>query len=591
MEFVVQNPGRSSSRSLRMRIAAMRARDDGFGLLEVMVASGIILVALVSLAYLATSGFQSIAVARQRHAATALLDRTMEQIRALPYDTVKLGLRTSDLAGDPAVSGAGTAASPYRLIATNERIPNGQNGLVTPLVPNTTTTSVDSRTYAVKAYITYFNDDATSGAFRVTVTATWSTALGNPGTRTISDQTIIYSPSGCLSTATHPFSAPCQAFSYASAATHAGEISSSTTSFGATLTRASLDLGSTNSSMQIEQTSTVQGEGTTPGLTIQAGGVTSSVHHAQAATQSDNDPASPGAVPYQTATAASLPADVLTTNIGGNLLTLSAGASAQASSTSTVSASATNACANHAGTAQTDFQPCGRATARQMATLSSTIGLNSLGIGLGLATVAEVQVAPAASLSHTNRDLVASSYCTGTSGEGCVHAHATRTIGRVRLGGLPAGVTPPLFWDGYLIQLDGYSDTATAEAGINAGAPTVATTGTIRYWNGAGYTSIPVPTGSVTIPIGSVNIGIGLLGTAVKLEANLTSGGRSSSSTSGTCAGLACRTSGEAQVRSPLIGTVTLRVDILGTQILKLDTKVDLGSTVAEAKYSDAPTA
>ncbi|MGH2687788.1 MAG: type IV pilus modification PilV family protein [Actinomycetota bacterium] len=566
--------------------------DGGFGLVEVMVSLGVVLVSLTSLAYVATSGFRSIAVARERQAAVALLDRTMEQIRALPYDTVKLGLRTADLAGDPAVSGSGTVGSPYRLAATNERIPHGVNGTVTPLVPNAVTTTVGGKAYTTVAYVSHFNDDTASGAFRITVVATWTTRLGNLGARRIQNQSILYSPAGCLSTATHPFSAPCQPFSYASAATESGGVDVTASSFfGQDLAHASLDLGSTSSSMQLEQLSSVQGRAAGSGVSLSVAGIEQSLNHAEAITRSDNDPSSPGSNPYDTATATTLPAGSLSQSAGGNLLTLHVGANDEASSTSTVAASATNACPNHAGTAQTDGLPCGRSTSRQNATMSSTLDLDGLGLGLGTITLAEVQAAPTTSLSHTNRDLTQSSYCTGTGGNGCVHARASRSIGTVRLGGLPLGLLgAPLGWEGYLVELTGYSDTVTAEAGINAAAPTVTTAGTIRYWNGSGYTtrSLAVPGIGEVLPVTSVSAGIGLL-SSIELTASLSTGGTTTSSTAATCGGSACRTAAEATSRSPLVGSIGLRVVVLGADVLNLTINVDLGSSVAEAEYSEPP--
>lgn len=594
--------GRTGRRRLPT-LLELRSRDEGFGLVEVMIASGVMLVALVSMAYLATGSFKTIAVARQRHAAAGLLDRSMEQIRALPYDTIKLGLRTSDLVGDPAVSGDGSVASPYRLVATNERIPNGANGAVTPLVPNVTSTTVGPVTYTARTYITYLDDDTFSGALRATVAVSWATTLGNPGTRQISDQTIIYSPEGCLSTAAHPFSAPCQAYSYASASTQAGQINTNNTLLGGTLDRASLDLGGTSSSMQLEQLSMIQGNGTGPGLTLSVAGIESSLHHAKASTQADDDPASPGAVPYQTATASTLPSGSLSTSLGGNLLTLNVGASDTASSTSTVAASATNSCLNHAGAAQLDGQPCGRGTAQQLGALSATLGLDAL--GLGLTTIADVQAAPTQSVSHTNRDLTASAYCAGTSGSGCVHAHATRSIGRVRLGGLPLGLSPSGAWAGYLIELSAYTDTATAEAGINAAAPTATRAGTLRYWNGSGYTTtdLSLVTTGQSFTVASAVIDTGLL--RVSLGATLSTGSVATSSTTATCTAGACRTSADAKVDSPLTVSVSLRIDalsapevcllgvctpaVLGPNVLDLSTTVDLGSSTAKANYSDAP--
>ena len=570
-----------------VRSNARRSDEDGFGMIELMVASGVILVALTSLALVATSAFESIAFARQRHAALGVLDRAMEQIRALPYDTVELGLRTNDLSGDPAVTGVGTVASPYRLVATNERIPHGTNGDVTPLVPNTTTTAVGATTYTTRAYVTYFNDDTASGAYRVTVSVAWDSKLGNPGTRRVQNQAILYSPTGCLSTATHPFSAPCQAFSHAAAGTQRGQINATTSSFfGVPLVRASLDLAGTSSSMQLEQLSSVQGLGAGSGVTLTADGPEQGANHSEASTQSDNDPASPGSVAYQTLTAANPPAATLTQTAGGNTLHLSAGAGDQAASTSTVAASATNQCPNHSGTGQTDSQPCGRATSRQTNPLSMTLVLGNP--GLGSVTIAELQGAPSESLSHTNRDLTASAYCAGTSGNGCVHARATRSVGTLRLGGLPPGVPAPAGWTGYLVELTGFTDTVTAEAGINAASPTLTTSGTIRFWNGSGYTTKSLAPGeSESLPVATVVASSGQ--ETVQIDAALSTGGTSQASSSATCGALPCRTSAEAQSRSPLIGTVSYRITSGAAEVLSLVTSIDLGSSVAEAKYSEPP--
>src|SRR5688572_24873698 len=65
-------------RTLRRRL---RTEERGFTVVELMVAQGIILVSLLSLAYTATVGFQDIALARQREGANALANRVIEQVR------------------------------------------------------------------------------------------------------------------------------------------------------------------------------------------------------------------------------------------------------------------------------------------------------------------------------------------------------------------------------------------------------------------------------------------------------------------------------------------------------------------------------
>src|SRR6266542_1043590 len=103
--------GMASLTNAFLRRTRSRLRGEaGFTLVELMVAVGIMLVALLALAYTATIGFSDIALARQRQGATGLANQTMEQIRALPFDVLKKGLSNAELAGggDPnIISGCG----------------------------------------------------------------------------------------------------------------------------------------------------------------------------------------------------------------------------------------------------------------------------------------------------------------------------------------------------------------------------------------------------------------------------------------------------------------------------------------------------
>jgi len=71
-------------------------KQDGFTLLETVVALGVILAAMLTLAYTANVGFSDAAYSRQRQTASGLANQTIEQIRALPFDTLKQGLSNFD---------------------------------------------------------------------------------------------------------------------------------------------------------------------------------------------------------------------------------------------------------------------------------------------------------------------------------------------------------------------------------------------------------------------------------------------------------------------------------------------------------------
>src|SRR5213076_2340167 len=69
-------------------------------------------------------------------------------------------------------------------------------------------------------------------------------------------------------------------------------------------------------------------------------------------------------------------------------------------------------------------------------------------------------------------------------------------LGTLTLIGLPSGLASgvaPSGWNGYLVQLTGYSDRVSAEAGVGSAAPTSSTTGTLSFWNGTGYTFCAAP--------------------------------------------------------------------------------------------------
>src|SRR2546423_14287829 len=88
-----------------------RARDeeDGFALLEIVVAMGIIFVALTLLIYTAMVGFKDAGLARQRQVATAIADKLVEETRGLPWTTIQHGLSDSDLSGDSNIVQCGSA--------------------------------------------------------------------------------------------------------------------------------------------------------------------------------------------------------------------------------------------------------------------------------------------------------------------------------------------------------------------------------------------------------------------------------------------------------------------------------------------------
>src|SRR4051812_30198349 len=251
--------------------ASRRARssgpEDGFTIIELMVASGVMLVAITAMLFTTFAGMRGIALARQRQTANGLANQAMEQIRALPFDTVERGLGNTDLAAMTDTRITRTGSSPSFVYSYGgEQIPHGDNPNATPLVPHQQTITRNNVVYTLSTYVTYMGNNMTSNTYRATSIVSW-TAGGNAGGKAqVQVQSVLYSPAGCGSTATHPFSAPCQAFLYGTASNASGSVTVTGSIQSLTLDQATLWLPAQSSGTQVEQVQQVQGSAQTSGL-------------------------------------------------------------------------------------------------------------------------------------------------------------------------------------------------------------------------------------------------------------------------------------------------------------------------------------
>jgi prepilin-type N-terminal cleavage/methylation domain-containing protein len=591
-----------------LRLHGRMRSEGGFTLIELMVALGVVLVALVAMAYLATVGFTDIALARQRQGANGLANQTMEQIRALPFDTLKKGLANTDLNGDANITKNGPCAGTGTWYCyAGEQIPRGTNPNVVPLVPHTQTITVGKTTYTVRAYVTWYNNVTTSNTFRLTVLVTWPNAARQGVSSSVQTQSIAYSGAGCLSTKTHPFAAPCQPFFYGNATAGQGHFDVTGAIEGIQLETASLLLTGESSNAQVEQIAAVQGISTASGASLTLNGQAAQVSGGQQATSgADNDPAQPGQE-YDSVLATGSGGALLASSGGGspNLVTLTPSTSDPLATTSTTSASLVNPihlCPLF-GISENDLQACGSSTAQQVGTASSTLALNK-SLSLGTTTLVSALAPPSAGSSFVNRQLQ-------TGADGLIHSDVVRPMGTVTLASLPSGLDPaavPVGWAGYLVQISGVTETVTAETGTNSPAPTVAAAGTIRYWNGIGYSTVAVaPGNSINLPVASVHI-LTLVGGKIlqidvqgsSVDCNVwalgcpTTGGTSTSETLQTCSPVPCpntRSSATAQAGSPFLGDLHYTVTYNGSVLANLTIHVDFGSLLAQNTYQVAPSA
>lgn len=590
---------------LRLRLRS----EGGFTLIELMVALGVILVALLAMAYTATIGFSDIALARQRQSANGLANQTVEQVRALPFDTLKAGLANNDVGADPNIT-LNTCGVPPPNVSCfgGERIPTGNNPPVEPLVPHQRAVVVGPTTYTISTYVTYFNNDVSSNAFRITVRVNWTNPARQGVSTQVETQTVAFSGQGCLSTATHPFAGPCQPFFYGSASSSQGRMEVTGQIADIEFESASLPLPWESSNIQVEQISAAQGiaqgSGATLKLLSQAEQTTGMDRQTSGA---ENDPSQAG-LDYSSATLLGAAGALQAVDGNGrNSITADPSTGDTGSTTSTTSASIVNPIhlCPIVGLSENDQQPCGSSKSLQAEAASASLVLKK-NTDLGTALLMSIGSPSAQGSSLTERQLQANV-------DGLVHAAVSRSLGTVTIAGLPSGLAAsavPAGWAGYFIQLTSFSDSVTAQAGTNTAAPSVSASGTISYWRGPGlpYGTIAItPGASVNIPVGSVDIldlstgklleieiqGAVDFGCAVWVSGCPTTGGTTTSETIQTCSP-ACpnsRTAATAKSNSPFVGNIHYTVIYDGEVLAHLTMHVDLGGLTAQNTYQPAPSA
>jgi type II secretory pathway pseudopilin PulG len=603
-----------------------RAPEDGFTLIELVVATGVMLAAVVAMLSTTLAGFQGIAVARRRQSANALANQAIEEIRALPFDTVTHGLGNTDLSAttDTRITKSGSGSTGVYTFG-GEQIPHADNPTTTPVVPHQSTVVRNNLTYTVSAYLTFYQNVATSNTYRATVIVSWPSLTGSQSTSQVQVQTVLFSPIAgaktCPSSKTHPFPAPCQPFLYGSASRSAGVISLSGTVSGIGLDHAALWLPSQSSSMQVEQTFAVQGSSQTSGATLQLTGQSEQSGGRQQVTSgADNDPAQskPG---YQTDSVGSQASGELDASGNNNQLSVLWGANDVAGTASTINASTSTDSSSPPkfgpcpllvpsssfDLSQNDNQPCGSSKGQQGGTLSTALsvkaGPNSLNTTLLSATAS-----PVPSTAFTNRDATAeATVCklVPSGSDGCLESQQSRALGTITLLQLPIGtglLLPVTDLPGYdvtkgLVQLTGFSDSVSAEAGVGAGAP-VATVagGTVTYFNGGGYSTIPVTSTPTAIPLGLGGSGIHvtdsiILGALLNVDitANLSTGATSTSDPAAGCTNPCTRAIASAQSTSPIQGSFEYKLTYAGTVYADVTATVDLGTLLAKSSYTAAP--
>lgn len=617
-------------------VLTRRSGDDaGFTMVELIVALMILAVVLISVAFSLTSGLTNVAFSRQEEAATGLANKALEQIRGLPYSTLKTGSNdsdstfTADVCGTCAVTQVGGVDTYGGETLVHSTWSSGST--VAPLNPHASTVTITNTTYTIKSYVTLFNGITTE--YRVTTVVTWKPSARPGAKTTVKEQTVVFSPSnGCLSPNTHPYAAPCQPYFQTTATVGQGYIQIGPNNGeadpinGIPFTNANLYLPRADNNIEMEQVATLLGGSYTSGGSLNAGSTLTSGQNAGTA-QADNDPGS-STSPAATSTSNQSGTSIFASDGSGNpnTLTLQPGTGdsgnevdTAAAGTAQTSGGVVPVCNDLANNPQTTGQPCGQTTVAQSGTMSASMSLYAGGTSLGAAPLATVcptsgpVTSPCSAPSSFTTGVFAAryasagtNYCTATNGDGCAHAGAQRQIALMSAGGLPAqiftdGVAPAGWSSGsnYLFQLSNYTDSASAESGISPASPSVSVpasgqaTPTFKVYNGSsGYTTYntwsSTPTNVTVNPFTITDTHVpGSL--TITISANLTVGGYATS-TSGTSP-CASTCSARASTNSPVKGDVFYTVQWNGTTLADLDIHVDLGSLAATTGYQEAPSA
>ena len=604
------------------------------------MASVILLLSMVAVGSQLGTQFLSISTSADQQVAAGLLNQAMEEVRALPYTFVADGLNPTDstVTGDPYISISGSTCKTNKSTIWNpaEVIPcSPGNAAQAPFDPHVSTTTVDGETFSVAAYPSIDAADTGSGppVYRVTVIVSWKSAQLGP--KQIAAQTLVFSASnGCLTQTNHPFAAPCQPFLYSTAAAGGGYInvtpvagSGNPAVSGDSFDSVELLFPSSTTVAEIEQVSSVLGFVQDSVGAVSSGGTvtSSSGTGAQSSVAVDNDP---GTVRHTSATA-TLAQDAgvveLPTAPAGtqNWVSVTPDSADTGSLTATVAATSSPACTDLGGTSQLTSLPCGNDQVTSGAAGASVLmGLYAGTTSLGSAPLGRFTAQAAGYPDETFAARYTSSggtYCTSTSGDGCVHAGSEESLPPVEVGGLPSqfltdgsqpsgwgdgsGVCPSGSGSNYLLAVVNYSAQVSSEAGYTSGSlasPAVSVpvagssaTPTLCYWNGTGYSTQTVnwtstaPT-APSLPTVTVTDGA-IAGGAVTVT--MTPTVQLVPTSKATSGSLPCSSvcTANATVPSLVQADIVYVVSQGGTTLADLEIQLNLGQVSAATSYQEAP--
>ena len=583
----------------RQRRALASTHDAGFTLIEIIVAMVVVVIVMTALLGVLVSSLQTVAQARQRQTATALATRSLEQLRALPYAVVT-GPDSTYTPNAGYVTGSApnyTFAPPASMLAgvSETLVVNKYSGM--RLAPSPV---LDNVSYTVDRYVTKGAIAAGQQAYNLTALVSWKSSP-SAITRTIVERSTTFSPTGCLSTAQHPFSGPCQAYFTGQAGQNAvafqvtDPTDSSADIQGLNGRLVELSLPDLSTNLQIEQTASGTSNIATSGVRT-LGATPAGAGNLPAAASVDSDPSS---VPGQlvTSSVSQVNGSVSLSGIVAGVGTLSAtpGTSSGtvwsaigANSSYCQDPTLTGSTGLTTGPTSTTLGPC--SSAKTTASVGGTITYTTPGGKvvslLTLGAAPNPSSAVAARISNLASNANASACVGTTTAPGCVHAAVSRSVGTLTVGSATGGNGPAAMTSG-IFNISGLAETAEAERGVGAAsAATFTRAGSVNYWNGSTYTTISLAWNlfaSVTIaPVTITYTG----GTTVTEESTITVQPLTQSTTT-DCTTTACVSA--VNGAGSLVALTTFTVISGGTTVTTFALLSNLGGVMAQSTYKAAP--
>lgn len=495
------------------RVARDERADEGFSLVEVILAMVIIAGVLATMMGIVISSLTTVAQARQRQTATALATQAMEEMRALPYNTVTQhdSLATPDATAVYAISVAGQWRLGLDISGRDLPGLTGQEALVLNDVSGRTDdVTVDEVTYRVHTYVTLATTaPGAQQSFNLTSVIAYTSNVSK-GQRVTVQRSVTFSPTGCLSTAQNPFAAPCQAYFTANAGQTLGGVTVSNP-LDSTLPVLGfeegtlLDIGLSNNSatVRVEQTATGNANSSTSSVR-KLTSVESESGGLVASTSVDSDPSST-TNQAESANVSQSAGPLSLTGTAGTL-TASPWTSGSGQARSAIFADSAQCTGLAGGLAtgpdSTHLRPCSSSSASDGGSMLSVIYKPTVPAGFSSMDIAILRAVPSGTAARgVAAQLAAANGEACTSGSvpftlGCAYSAASRTLGAVTVGSLPPAPQPgpPGMDSRALVYLSGLTETVRAEEGQRARTPAYTRSGTLAIYNGTGYTNVNITT-------------------------------------------------------------------------------------------------